>query len=115
MTIIEVTRTRSKPTIGELLNKLVSNRCCMSVLRFFMVHPNGRFSKLAIVHGLDEASRRSEVENALAQLVNEGVLSAGTENTICYFQLTRDEPTRQMLMNMAKFDWHQWQMVLAHI
>ncbi|OGO32994.1 MAG: hypothetical protein A2Z29_07165 [Chloroflexi bacterium RBG_16_56_11] len=115
MTIIEVVRTSRKPTTGELLKKIVSNRCCLSVLRFFTVHPNSRFNKLAIVHGLDEHNRSSEVENALTQLVKQGVLCTRTENTVCYFHLTRDETIREVLLSMAGFDWHQWRMILEHI
>ena len=77
-----------------------------------MQHPNGRFSKLAVIHALDDSGRESEVDNALRQLVVEGVVKTHTENAVCFYQLTHEEPQRHVLLNLAKFDWHQWQMVL---
>ena len=75
MTIIEVSnKTQSLPYMGQLMKKLISNRCCLGLLRFFAAHPNGRFSKLAVVHAIDEAGSRLEVERALAQMVDEGIL-----------------------------------------
>jgi hypothetical protein len=112
MTVLEVTRTQIKPATGELIKKLTNNRCCLSLLRFFMQHPNGHFSKLAVVHALDDSGRQSEVDNALRQLVMEGVINTRTENAVCFYQLTQDEPQRHVLLSLAKFDWHQWQMVL---
>lgn len=114
MTIIEVVRKKNRPDVGQLMKKLISNRCCLSLLRFFAAHPNGRFSKLALVHATDEDGGRLVVEAALAQLVNEGVLKTDNENNICFYLLTRDEPMRQLVLNMAEFDWCQWQMVLEH-
>ena len=112
MTVLEVTKTQTKQATGELFKKLINNRCCLSLLRFFMQHPNGHFSKLAVVHALDDSGRRSEVDNALRQLVVEGVVNTHTENNVCFYQLTLEEPERHILLNLAKFDWHQWQVVL---
>lgn len=115
MTIIEVRKVKRGQNIGEILKKIIDDRCCLSLLRFFLVHPNGRFSKLAIIHGLDGFNRRPEVENALDRLVNDGVLKESIENKVCYFQLTNQEPIRHMLLDLARFDWHRCQMVLENI
>jgi hypothetical protein len=112
MTIIEVTKNKAMPDVGRLMRKLVGNRCSLGLLRFFVIHPNGRFSKLAIVHAIDDNGSRLEVEKALMQLVNDGVLKTSAENNICYYLLTRDEPMRRVVLNMADFDWRQWQIVL---
>jgi hypothetical protein len=115
MTITEVTETRLQPNPVELLKKIVSNQCCLSLLRFFVLHPNGRFSELAIVHALDDVGRKPDVECALKQLVNEGILNTSTDNTVHYYLLTHEETVRQILLNMAKFDWRQWQVALKII
>ena len=109
ITIIEVTRRQPRPNASQLMKELISNRYCLGLLRFFVVHPNGRFSKLAIVHALDENGTRPEIEKDLEKLVNEGVIKTSLENGIGYYQLTLDEPTRHLVLNLAEFDWRQWQ------
>jgi hypothetical protein len=107
--IIEVTRRQPRPSASQLMKELISNRYCLGLLRFFVVHPNGRFSKLAIVHALDEDGTRPEIERDLEKLENDGIIKTSIENSTCYYQLTRDEPTRHLIMNLAEFDWRQWQ------
>jgi len=114
MTIIEVTKNKSLSYMGQLMRKFVSNRCCLGLLRFFAIHPNGRFSKLAIVHAIDEGGRL-EVERALAQMVDEGIIKTVSENNISFYMLTKEEAMRRLVLNMALFDWRDWQLVLEHI
>jgi len=109
ITIIEVTRRQPRPSANQLMKELISNRYCLGLLRFFVVHPNGRFNKLAIVHALDEDGTRPEVERDLETLANDCVVSMSIENGTCYYQLTHDEPTRHLVLNLAEFDWRQWQ------
>jgi hypothetical protein len=107
-TILEL-RRENKPNTSQLLKELVSNRYCQGLLRFFVVHPNGRFSKLAILHALDENGTRPEIENDLNKLVYDGVIKESVENRTCFYMLTNEEPTRHLVLNLAEFDWHQWQ------
>ena len=107
--IIEVTRREYKPNANQLLKGIISNRYCLGLLRFFVVHPNGRFSKLAVVHALDENGTVPEIEKDLDKLTNDGVINMSIENGTCYYMLTRDEPTRHLVLNLAEFDWRQWQ------
>ncbi len=108
-TILETTRRENKPNTSHLLKELISNRYCQGLLRFFVVHPNGRFSKLAILHALDENGTRPEIENDLDKLARDGVIKESVENRTCYYMLTNEEPTRHLVLNLAEFDWHQWQ------
>lgn len=115
MTIIEVSnKTQSLPYMGQLMKKLISNRCCLGLLRFFAAHPNGRFSKLAVVHAIDEAGSRLEVERALARMVAEGILKNEFENNNTYYMLTKEETMRRLILNMGFFEWRDWQLVLEH-
>ncbi|OGO43686.1 MAG: hypothetical protein A2Z05_01105 [Chloroflexi bacterium RBG_16_60_22] len=114
MNITEVIENRPATVTGSLMKKFISNRCSLGLLRFFVAHPNSRFSKLAIVHAIDETGSRLEVEKALDQLENEGILKHNTESNTCFFCLTREEPKRRMILELAGFDWRQWQLVLEH-
>lgn len=107
--VIELTGVKARPSGTQLMKEFMSNRCCQGLLRFFVVHPNGRFSKLAVVHGIFDCGTRPEIENALDRMVTEGVVRMTIENNTVYYLLTRDEPTRQLVLNLAEFDWRQWQ------
>ncbi len=104
----ETARKKASLDASQLMKEFISDRNCQNLMRFFVAHPNGRFSKLAIVHGIDDCGSRLGVERVLSQLVKEGVLLASVENKTAYYMLTRDEPTRQLVLNLAGFDWHQW-------
>lgn len=41
-----------------------------------------------------------------------GVVKMYTDNDACLYQLTGDEPRRQMVLDLAETDWLQGQMVL---
>jgi hypothetical protein len=114
-TIIDVSKEKSRPYINQLMKKLISNHCCLELLRFFVEHPNGRFSKLAILHAIDEDDSRLEVERALSQLAEEGILKTFIDNNISFYMLTRDEPMRSLVLNMALFNWREWQLLLEHV
>lgn len=115
MTIINISNSKTDlPYMGQLMKNLVGNRCCLGLLRFFAVHPNGRFSRLAVVHAIDEAGSRLEVERALAQMVDEGILKTSSENNNVFYILTKEETVRRLVLNMGFFDWRDWQMVLEH-
>jgi len=101
--------------MGQLMKKLVSNRCCLGLLRFFAAHPNGRFSKLAVIHALDEDDNRPRIENAIEQMIEEGIIKSSEEKEVTYYMLTKDEAMRKLVINVALFDWRDWQMVLEHI
>jgi hypothetical protein len=109
VTIIEAAR------MSQLMKKFVGNRCCLGLLRFFAIHPNGRFSHLAVVHAIDEAGSRLEVEKSLKQMADEGILVAISENGNVYYVLTKEEEMRRLILNMALFDWRDWQLVLEHV
>ena len=34
---------------------------------------------------------------------------------VTYYMLTKDEAMRKLVINVALFDWRDWQMVLEHI
>jgi hypothetical protein len=104
-----ITRRTSGPNTNHLLKEIITSRYCLALLRFFVVHPNGRFSQLAIIHALDDSGTRPEIETALEKLVGDGVVKTSIENGLCYYLLTNNEPTRHLILNLAEFDWHQFQ------
>jgi hypothetical protein len=115
MTISEVTKQKDQLSMCQLMKKLISNRCCLALIRFFLAHPNGRFSKLAIVHAIDDNDSKMEIEKALLQLVDAGILMINIENDVSFYLLTREATVRQIVLDMGEFDWRHWQLVLEHM
>lgn len=100
-----------KPESVNLMKSLIGSRSSLAVIRFFAEHPNGRFSKLAVIHALDETDRHRAIEEAMKDLISTGVLKTVWENTVCFYRLTRDEPVHGIVLRTAELDWHQWQLV----
>ncbi len=115
MAIIEVTKENKQPYLGKLMKKLISNRRCLALLRFFVVHPHERYSELAITCAIADKDSRPDIQKALAQMVNEGILQSNIENGFNFYRLTREEPVRQTILEMAEFDWRHWQLVLEYM
>jgi hypothetical protein len=86
--------------------------CLVELLRFLGRHPNTRFSRLVIIHALN--SRRLYTEKALKHLVSNGVVRTCVENNVPLYSLT-EEPQRNWALDLAKFDWCQWQLLLKQI
>ena len=107
--IAEVTQKQTGLNADLILIGLISNRYCLGLLRFFAVHPNGRFSKLAVVHALDEQGTRGEIESALESLIDGGIVKTNEENGTRYYLLTRDGLVRHLVLGLAELDWQQWQ------
>jgi hypothetical protein len=115
MATTDLVKQTNQPCLCQLVKKLINNRCCLALLRFFVAHPNGRFSKLAIVHAIDDNSSKPEIEKALMHLVDEGILMINIENDISFYLLTREASVRQIVLDMGEFDWRHWQLVLEHM
>jgi hypothetical protein len=104
----------SSSYIEQLMQKFVRNRSCLGLLRFFASHPDGRFSKLAIIHAIDDECNRLEMGRALEEMVAEKILDVSTDNGREYYVLTKEQVLRRLVLNMAVFEWRDWQLILEH-
>ncbi len=114
MTASGVIKSNNHSYIEQMMKKFVKNNSCLGLLRFFASHPNGRFSKLAIVHAIDDECSRLEMDQALKEMVAEKILDVVRDNGICFYTLTKEEVLRRLVLNMALFEWRDWQLVLEH-
>jgi hypothetical protein len=113
MTASGVTKNDKRSYIEHMVRKFVRNNSCLGLLRFFASHPNGRFSKLAIVHAIDDECNRLEMDQALEEMVAEKILDIVKDNGNNFYMLTKEEVLRRLVLNMALFEWRDWQLVLA--
>ena len=114
MTASGVTKNDNRSYIERMTKKFVRNHSCLGLLRFFASHPNGRFSKLAIVHAIDDECNRLEMDQALEEMVAEKILDTIRDNGNNFYALTKEEVLRRLVLNMALFEWRDWQLVLEH-
>jgi hypothetical protein len=116
MNVIEEKKSKdsSRSYIEQLMKKLIINRSCLGLLRFFAAHPNGRFSRLAVIHAIDDDCTGWEMEQALEEMVRERILNVNRDSGTTFYMLTQEEPLRRLVLNMAIFDWRDWQLVLEH-
>jgi hypothetical protein len=115
MMTIEVIEPKKKPEVRQLMRSLISNQSSLGVVRFFAMHPRGRFSRLAVIHAMDDSESRREIEKAIDDLIETGVLKAGTEKGVCCYRLTADEPVRGIVLKTSEMDWRQWQLVFERV
>ena len=114
MTASGVTKNDNRSYIEYMTKKFVRNNSCLGLLRFFASHPNGRFSRLAIVHAIDDECNRLEMDQALEEMVTEKILDIIKENGNSYYALTKEEVLRRLVLNMSLFEWRDWQLILEH-
>lgn len=81
--------------------------CLVEFIRFWGKHPSTRFNQAAIIHALD-CQEPHHVERALAYLLNREVIREYGKNL---YYLTEAEPLRSQLLNIARFDWSQQNLI----
>jgi hypothetical protein len=100
-------------SLFKLIGRDRKNRYyCLELLRFFGAHPNTRFNRLAVIHVLSEEGSKLEVERALVHLTDKGVVKSCIESNAHLYILTKDEAIRRLVLELARLEWSQWQLIL---
>ena len=97
----------------RLLEEYGDNREKSQLLRFWGMHPNAKFTRYAICHGLDWS--KLEVNRALAALVDTGVVDTHSHNGLTFYSLTENEEKRLQVVGLAALSWDQWQRMFKRI
>ncbi len=109
-----VAETTLQEKLCQFIKQHVDDQCCLlELLQFFGRYPHTRFSGLAVIHALN--GRRLHTERALRYLVDKGVVKKRSENNVSLYSLTEDESLRSLILDLAKLDWGQWQLLLRQI
>ncbi|HEX9897558.1 MAG TPA: hypothetical protein VGA85_07885 [Dehalococcoidales bacterium] len=96
----------------QLIKEYSDDPYCLELIQFFGWHPNACFSGLAILHALSVSGERRYVEKALRQLIDKGVVKTYSENNIAFYRLTDDKALHQAVLDIARLDWGEWQVML---
>ncbi len=108
-----VTQIDIDDNLCRFIKEFTDDHCCLELLQFFARYPRTRFSGLAVSHALN--GRKLFTERALRLLINKGIIKKCVENNVPLYSLTEDEALRSLVLELAKFDRCQWQLVLRHI
>lgn len=99
--------------LGQFTKQYMDSYHCLELLRFFGGYPHAQFNELAVVNALNLGrDDKLRIKGVLRQLVEKGVLRISICNNISLYSLTEDESLCRLALNIAKFDWGQWQLML---
>ncbi len=102
----------SRNTSVQFIEKYVDDNYCLELLRYFGGYPFMRFSEAAVIHPLNGHGGSHRILNALKRLITDGIIRAFDENNLRLYRLTEEDSVRIPIMNLAKIDWSQWQLMI---
>ena len=102
-----------KENLCHFLQKYGDNRVKRELLLFWGKHPNATFAKFALCYAVDCSGL--QVEQALKEHTEAGIVEKyPNERGLCFYSLTSDEAKRQQVIQLADFDWSQWNFMLRY-
>jgi len=87
-------------------------RAKQEALLFWALHPNTKFSRLAVLSAME--CSRIEVERALKDMVEAGLVDMHSYNGLVTYSLTSNQNMRQMVTLFSTLDWGQRRVVCDH-
>lgn len=105
--------TTVEEKLCQFLKEYDGDQCSLELLLFLGRHPYTRFSRLAIMHGLN--AWRLDLERALRHLRDKGLVSTYAENGTALYSLTNDESLRAPVLDMLKVNWSHWQPMIRQL
>ena len=97
----------------QLLGEYANSLPCLRLIQFFGRFPSARFSRLAIIHALNDG--KIPIEKALNQLADKQILDIIYLNKVVLYALTQDEQRRRLVLELAQLDLNQWQHLIKSI
>jgi hypothetical protein len=102
---------RQKWEMPKLLGWTPLVNLLTSIVRTAIVWNPSAF--LVLIHALNVNGCKSGGERAPVHLTDKGVMKACTENNAYLYPLTEDETIRSWVLELAKLQWHHWQLALG--
>ena len=98
--------------LDVFLERYGDTRAKQEAILFWALHPNARFSRLAVLSAME--CSKLDAERALAHMVNNELVNMRSDNGLTIYSLTPSENIRQMLAQFSALDWAQRQIMFAH-
>jgi hypothetical protein len=99
--------------LGVFLNRYGNTRAKQELLLFWVLHPNARFSRLAVLSAME--CSRLDVEKALESMTDDNLVDVCSENRLTTYSLTKNDDIRRMVSLLGTLDWSQRQNMFARI
>ena len=110
---IQMQNALAKEDLRRFLQKHGDNRIKRELLLFWGRHPNARFTKFALCYAVDCSGLQAE--QSLKSHMEAGLVEELTnERGLTFYSLTDDEAKRQLIIELADFDWSQWNPMLRY-
>ena len=85
-----------------------NSRVKRQLLLFWGMHPNAKFSMLALRCAVD--CSRLDMKVALRSMIEEGLLDTHIYNDVSLYSLTKNEEKRQPVLELAALGWDRWRL-----
>ncbi|HEY42259.1 MAG TPA: hypothetical protein G4O18_10475 [Dehalococcoidia bacterium] len=98
--------------LNGFLNRYGDTRAKQELLLFWGLHPDARFSRLAVLSAME--CSRLDVEKALKSMANDNLIDMRSDSGLITYSLTTNENIRQMVALLSTLDWGQRHMLLTN-
>ena len=109
MTVLDLQTTTN---LGAFVNRYGDTRAKQELLLFWALHTHARFNRLAILCATE--CSKSEIERALGNMVQNGLVDVQCHNGSPVYSLTSDEDVQGMLALLSTLDWRQRRLLFDH-
>jgi hypothetical protein len=99
--------------LSAFLDRCGDTRAKQELLLFWALHPDARFSRLAVLSALE--CSKLDTERALAYMVDIELVNTHSDSGLTTYSLTLSEKIRQMLAQLNTLDWGQRHEIFSHI
>ena len=99
--------------LNAFVDKCGDTRAKQELLLFWALHPDARFSRLAVLSAME--CSKLDAERALAYMVDIELVNKHSDSGSTTYSLTLSEKLRQMLAQLNALDWRQRHEIFSHI
>ena len=99
--------------LSTFLDSCGNTRAKQELLLFWALHPDARFSRLAVLSALE--CSKLDAERALTYMVDIELVDKHSDSGSTTYSLTLGESIRQMLAQLNALDWRQRHEIFSHI
>jgi hypothetical protein len=110
---MEATVTLAEEKLPCFLAKHGNNQARRGLLLFWSRYPSAKFNKPVIYSAVTYP--KSDVEKALKDMVEEGIVVSSIQNKVTLYSLTPNEGKRRAIMELSTLDFERQQLLFRSI
>jgi len=110
---MEATSALTEQKLSCFLAKHGNNRARRGLLLFWSRYPSAKFSKPVIYSAVNYP--KHDVEKALKDMVEEGIVVSSIQNKVTLYSLTLNEERRRKIIELSTLDFERQQLLFRSI